>query len=286
MDRTEFLAPFERLLESACTPAVVRAIEAGSDAAALWDAVEASGFLDALVPEAQGGAGLALADIAPILIACGRFAVPLPVGDTIAARHLFAHRGGAPPSGPIRLTSGHAEAAAVGALPAVRAQDIRVDGDAPGLHLAALVRAAAIAGAAQWLLDASLAYANDRVQFGKPIGRQQALQQQLAVMAEQSVAARIAVEIACAAGLPLPLAPAATAKIVASAAAVPIAATAHAVHGAIGISAEHDLHLYTRRLLGWRMEHGSEGWWEARLGAERLAADARSVDWVRAAITG
>src|SRR5690606_8181191 len=139
------------------------------------------GFLDALVPEAQGGAGLALADMAPILIACGRFAVPLPVGDTIAARHLLALRGETPPPGPIRLTGGHAEAAAVGALPAARAQEIRVDGDTPSLHLAALVRAAAIAGGAQRLLDASLAYANERVQFGKPIGRQQALQQQLAV---------------------------------------------------------------------------------------------------------
>src|SRR3546814_1885956 len=92
-------------------------------------------------------------------------------------------------------------------------------------------------------------------------------------MAEQTVAARIVVEIACAAGLPLSLAPAATAKIVTSTAAPSIAATAHAVHGAIGISAEHDLHLYTRRLLAWRMEHGSEGWWEARLGTERLAAN-------------
>src|SRR3546814_10685119 len=77
-------------------------------------------------------------------------------------------------------------------------------------------------------------------------------------MAEQTVAARMAVELACAAGLPLALAPAATAKIVASAAAPTIAATAHAVHGAIGISAEHDLHLFTRRLHGWRMEHRSE----------------------------
>src|SRR3546814_8016040 len=104
MDRTELLAPFERLLESACTPAVVRAIEAGGDAATLWDAIEASGFLDALVPEAQGGAGLALADVAPILMACGRFAVPLPVGDTIAARYLFAQAGETPPPGPLLFT--------------------------------------------------------------------------------------------------------------------------------------------------------------------------------------
>src|SRR3546814_7193507 len=72
---------------------------------------------------------------------------------------------------------------------------------------------------------------------------------------------------------------------VASAAAPTIAATAHAVHGAIGISAEHDLHLFTRRLHGWRMEHGSEGYWEARLGRERLAAGGHSVDWVRNAMT-
>src|SRR3546814_11479431 len=112
MDRNELLAPFERLLETACPLATVRAIEGGGDAAGLWDAIEASGFLDALVPEAQGGAGLALADVAPILMACGRFAVPLPVGDTIAARYLFAQAGETPPPGPILVTSAQREAEA------------------------------------------------------------------------------------------------------------------------------------------------------------------------------
>jgi hypothetical protein len=151
-------------------------------------------------------------------------------------------------------------------------------------RLGALVRAAGIAGAATWLLDASAAYAGDRVQFGKPIGRQQALQQQLAVMAEQVTAARMAVELGCAGGMPLTLAPAATAKIVTSIAAPQVAAIAHAVHGAIGISAEHDLQLYTRRLHGWRVDHGAESYWEHRLGAERIRGGAeRSVDWIREA---
>src|SRR3546814_6984382 len=98
----------------------------------------------------------------PILMACGRFAVPLPVGDTIAARYLFAQAGETPPPGPILFTSAQGEAAAAGALPVVRAQEIRINGDAQRLHFAALVPAAAIAGAAQWLLDASLAYAGQR----------------------------------------------------------------------------------------------------------------------------
>ena len=319
MDRTELLAPFERLLETSCPPATVRAIERGEDASKLWDEIEASGFLDALVPETRGGAGLTLADIAPVLMACGRFAVPLPVGDTIAARFLFSQLGEVAPAGPISLASGHDDGAATGALPAPRAHRFRADGQTLSYHpidghgafrewhewpdgqaaalagvppaeacrlLGALVRAAAIAGAAQWLLDASLAYANDRVQFGKPIGRQQAIQQQLAVMAEHCVAAKMATELACAAGLPLTLPPVATAKAVASSAAPQIAATAHAVHGAIGISAEHDLHLFTQRLHGWRVEHGSEGYWEARLGAERLTMNAGSVDWIRSVIAG
>src|SRR3546814_7599451 len=42
MDRNELLAPFERLLETACPLATVRAIEGGGDAAGLWDAIEAS----------------------------------------------------------------------------------------------------------------------------------------------------------------------------------------------------------------------------------------------------
>ena len=41
------------------------------------------------------------------------------------------------------------------------------------------------------------AYANERIQFGKPIGKQQALQQQMAVMAEDMVACRIAAQLGC-----------------------------------------------------------------------------------------
>ena len=71
------------LLTDHCTPAVVRVIEAGQAHAPLWQQLEDSGFVDALVPESAGGAGLALADVYPVLELCGSFAVPVPLGETL-----------------------------------------------------------------------------------------------------------------------------------------------------------------------------------------------------------
>jgi acyl-CoA dehydrogenase len=44
------------------------------------------------------------------------------------------------------------------------------------------------------------------------------------------------------------------------------------VFGAIGVTEEHELHYYTRRLWQWRAEGGSEHWWSERLGRQVLAA--------------
>jgi alkylation response protein AidB-like acyl-CoA dehydrogenase len=125
-------------------------------------------------------------------------------------------------------------------------------------------------------------YAGQRSQFGKPIGRQQAVQQQLAVMAEQAVMARMAARIGCAGGFPPDPAAAATAKLVSSMAANEVGSIAHAVFGAIGLSAELDLHLYTRRLIEWRLADGSEGYWARMLGGERIRGCLSSLDALRA----
>ena len=309
----EFLEPFERMLESLSPPAAVRAIEAGASADALWGAIAESGFLDALVPEDRGGAGLSLSEICALWQALGRHAVPLPVGETMIARALL--RDG--PDGPIALATASAgetivafgqvadhvlvEAAGRLHLVEARGEPTGVFGStalrlgsiageavaaAPegGLRaIAAILRAALIAGAASRLTTMTAAYANERIQFGKPIGKQQALQQQMAVMAEDMVACRIAAQLGCAGGLPPSLAAAATAKSITSTAAARLAATAHAVHGAIGISEEYDLQLYTRRLHEWRLADGSESHWNRLLGAARLAHGGGSVDYVREA---
>ena len=242
----EFLDPFVRMLESVASPAQIRAIEAGAPIAPLVEAVEASGYLDALVPEAQGGAGLSLAECFHLFHALGQFLVPGQVAEAMIAR----------------------------AAAALSPED--------SLRIGAVVAAAAIAGAGDRVLAMTIDYANQRVQFGKPIAKQQAVQQQLAVMAEHVVMARIAGQIGCAHGLMPPLEIAAIAKQGASRAAVPIAAIAHAVHGAIGISEAHDLSLYTRRLHQWRSIHGSESYWAEQLGRARLTSPIlTTTDYIR-----
>ena len=243
----DFLDPFIKMLETIASPAHIRAIEAGAPAAPLVEAVEASGYLDALVAEAAGGAGLTCGEGFYLFHALGRFLVPLDVAETMITR-------------------------AVGQV-------------TPELHrrLGAVVAAAAIAGAADRVLAMTLDHAGQRVQFGKPIARQQAVQQQLAVMAEQVVMARIAAQIGCNHGLAPPTEIVAIAKQGASRAAIKIAAIAHAVHGAIGISEAHDLFLYTRRLNQWRSAHGTESYWAEQLGRRRLASPTLgSVDYIRA----
>jgi len=299
----ELIDPFARLIEDVCPPAVVRAIEDGDDWRQLWGAFADSGFLDALVDAEAGGAGLSLAEIAALIELLGRHAVPLPVGETMIARALLQRAGQEVPEGPIALvtTPSHTIGAQVAdhLLVATEGPSMLVstgilqspfgradlDGDPPVPDhaapatlrpIAAVLRAVLIAGAGARVLEQTVAYANERQQFGKPIGRQQAVQQQLAVLAEYSVSARMAARYGCRAGLAPDVKTAAAAKYCASAAAVEIAAIAHAVHGAIGISEEYDLQLLTRRLHAWRLADGSESYWAEQLGLATIVTPAAS----------
>lgn len=249
----EFAASLDRLLAIECPPAVVRAIEHGASADALWRALERSGYLDALVPEHRGGAGLGLTDAFDLIALQGRHAVPVPMAMTMAARAIGHERPDTLPR-----------------------------------ELAAVVTAAQIAGALERVLELSIAFANQRVQFGRPIGKFQAIQHQLAVMAEQVSAARLAAQIGCRgsdAGLVPDRLRAAVAKSRASEAAGIVAPMAHAIHGAIGITAELDLQLCTRRLHAWRLEHGSELAWNRVLGQAVLEADMPlTLDFMRSAL--
>lgn len=140
--------------------------------------------------------------------------------------------------------------------------------DAEGLRrLGAALRSMAIAGALERVLAMTVAYANERSQFGRPIGKFQAIQQTLAVLAGQAAAARaagdLAVESVIRGGDPLL---AAVAKIRSGEAAGAAAGIAHQVHGAMGFTHEHSLHLFTKRLWSWRDEFGNESEWSHRLG--------------------
>jgi alkylation response protein AidB-like acyl-CoA dehydrogenase len=112
-------------------------------------------------------------------------------------------------------------------------------GDArPWREVGAVLWSAMMAGAMTAVLERTLVYANERSQFGKSIGKFQAIQQQLSLMAEHVHAVHMAAEMAFAAGAPGAGAPlAALAKARASEAVSLVAATAHGVHGAMGTTA-------------------------------------------------
>lgn len=134
-------------------------------------------------------------------------------------------------------------------------------------ELGAMLRASQMAGALRRVLDLSLDYANTRQQFGRPIGRFQAVQQSLAQLAAEVAAAEVAAAAAWAARDNGTAAfEAAVAKIRTGEAARIGAAIAHQVHGAIGVTDEHMLHYATRRLWSWRQEFGTEAAWAERLG--------------------
>ena len=226
------------LLEAECPPALVRMYDAGGLQALLpqklGKALAESGFDQALLPEAQGGAGLNLSRAFPLFELCGRYLLPLPLPEQMLERAL---------------------------------------GSAPSLELTACLHAAQMAGALQKVLEMSLQYANDRQQFGRPLAKFQAIQHQLAVMAEQVMAARMAAQLGClTSNLQPALMNAAVAKARANEAAVEVAALAHSIFGAIGFTAEHDLQLYTRRLYAWRQSAGTESYWHEVLGQAVLQA--------------
>jgi alkylation response protein AidB-like acyl-CoA dehydrogenase len=72
-------------------------------------------------------------------------------------------------------------------------------------------------------------------------------------------------------------------KIIANAAVTLVAAGAHAAHGAIDITAEHNLSLYVRRLKRWQSSLGSTEYRAKHIGGAWLEyTTGTSVDFLRA----
>lgn len=155
----------------------------------------------------------------------------------------------------------------------------------PGLDYAslaargALARAALLTGALDKALALALQYANERKQFGRPIAKFQAIQQQLAIFAAEVAAAKAMVDQAAMLADRGESANAiAAAKTRAGQAAGVGARVAHQVHGAMGFTQEYPLHHATRRLWAWRDENGSERYWSLQLG-RNVAANGADHLW-------
>jgi acyl-CoA dehydrogenase len=308
-----------------------------------WRALSDAGLPLAWVPEQLGGSGATLADGLAVLSVAGRFAVAMPLAETMMAGWLLARAGLKAPDGtmtiaparpldriilgrdgiltgrvcgvPFASDAQHIAVLAEGesgtVVALVATKDCRIDqgktpaGDAsdvvtfdhvkPLRHapapagfdqtalmlMGSVIRSVQSAGTLEAILSLSVAYANERVAFERPIGKFQAVQQNLARLAGE-VAAALAVSGSAADTLAQHTAfddatflEAASAKIRCSEAATESAGIAHQVFGAIGFTQEHVLHRFTLRLLAWRDDFGNESYWAAELGkyVARLGAD-------------
>jgi len=145
----------------------------------------------------------------------------------------------------------------------------------------ALARATMMSGALERSMDLAVTYAQERQQFGRPISKFQAVQQNLAVLAGQTAAAVAAANLGIQAlGNPDPEHQEfliAVAKTRVGEAATLACEIAHQVHGAIGFTKEYSLQLSTRRLWSWREEFGGDPEWAAKVGAYACRRGADSL---------
>lgn len=149
-----------------------------------------------------------------------------------------------------------------------------------------LSRALLLAGAAESASTLTISYAAERRQFGRPVAAFQAVAQRMVRMASEAEAAMLAATVAAQRFAELGDGDGDAAATVALAgasvtrSAAEVAANAHQVHGAIGMTQEYPLHHFTRRMWAWSHEWGSERQWNARIGVSAAAAGAELL-WPR-----
>jgi acyl-CoA dehydrogenase len=125
----------------------------------------------------------------------------------------------------------------------------------------------------------SVEHTRQRVQFGRPLSAFQSVQQSLAGMAGEIERARAAAELAVAAAAehrfdsPHTDYAVTVAKVAVGRAVEPVISVAHQLHGAIGVTSEHPLWLFTLRAQSWTGDYGTTAHFARRLGRLVLGAE-------------
>lgn len=270
-EQLRFAASLHELLSGMDTPAVVRAWGAGQPEPGrkLWRRLGDLGVPALLVPERFGGLDATAVDLVVAFEVLGYHAVPGPIVESAAVApgmldderlaQLATGELLATVAAPLALDADVATLLGGGSVgervPSVDAARrlFRVTGATvleSALQPGVLAVSAQLLGLGRWLLDASVAHAKQRSQYGRVIGQFQAIKHLLADVATQLELARPLVH-----GAAVTLAPrdVSAAKVAAGAAAYLAARTALQVHGAVGYTAEHDLGLWftkVRALVG------------------------------------
>jgi alkylation response protein AidB-like acyl-CoA dehydrogenase len=305
-DQTALRDAARDLLDHHASPARVRAVvdAGGGTDPKLWAAMVEQGWTAITTAEADGGLGLSWVEAAILAEQVGSHVAPAPIVQhltslaSLADAELVAgERIGTvawsgrrevvpflPSSSVVVAVVGDELHALEGGGAAEPAMDVtrevawldpkpgtRIGGaDAVRRHLdvGATLLAAELLGAAQHMLDESVAYAKDRVQFDKPIGSFQAVKHRLADMLVDVEGMRSATYWAAwclAADHPDASVAASTAKSWCSDAATRVLGSALQVHGGIGFTWEHDTHLYLKRGQLDAMAFGDATWHRSRL---------------------
>jgi len=329
MDQEDIVAISDgltRILQDAPLEAVRGDPVRGSEAKDLWQELAANGFPLLGVSTEFGGLGASIADIVPLATIAGRFAVPLPLVDTMLANALLSMAGLEPSMdrvgfvedragtkmlvyadrverilwldgdrvklGEISPQSWEHVARAEDGLARIDPAALRIDSEAQAPKplsqdvwrgLGALMRAAAMSGAMQSVLELTLEHTSTREQFGRSLSKFQAIQHHLSDIASEAAAAAASVGLAADAiaadsGLGVEtLQDIAVAKSRCGTAAQTVSAASHQAHGAIGFTREYRLGEFTRRLWQWQDEFGAEAEWSRYLGTGLLQSNDPSL---------
>ncbi|GAB3489401.1 acyl-CoA dehydrogenase family protein [Amycolatopsis cihanbeyliensis] len=300
-EQKDFAASIGDFLSDVDTAAAARDWAAGDPGSGLtlWRGLAGIGITGLLVPERFDGLGADPVDLVVAFERLGYHAVPGPWVDTAAVLPMLLEdellAGVAagetlasvalPPHVPYALDADVAEAriAVAGtrlhafapgrALPSVdscrRLFEVR-EGEVLGAAVdpplafdaGVLATAAQLLGAGQWLLDAAVDYARQRRQYGREIGRYQAVKHLLADVVTRLELARPLVHAAAIAvrdGAPTRARDVSAAKVAAGEAAYLAARTGLQVHGAIGYTAEHELGLRLAKVRALVAAWGTRG---------------------------
>jgi alkylation response protein AidB-like acyl-CoA dehydrogenase len=289
-EQDELRASVRAVLERECTPAVVR--EGNFDA--LWKQMVALDWPALTIPEEHGGLGMTFVDLAVVLEELGRVVAGGPFFTTmtqlvpvlreagatdqlarvatgeltgaITVDGVVMHGGDAIalPSGEVQTGwSGTAIDTLDKTRPLFRVELASVTSDRV-IDEATAALAIEMVGTCQTIFDMTLEYAKQREQFGVPIGSFQAIKHKLVDMYVMLSRARACAYFAAAtiaeddSRRPIAVS---MAKAAAGDAARHICQEGIQIHGGIGYTWEHDLHLYVKRaktgevLLGTGRDH-------------------------------
>ncbi|SFS64158.1 acyl-CoA dehydrogenase family protein [Saccharopolyspora flava] len=277
----------------------------------LWQSLAELGVTGVTLPEERGGLGLGPVELTLCLQECGYAGLPGPVIESLAllpalvpdlaadaavrtavvAPHVpwaldadLADEVYACGPGSTRKLSGISVRRRESFDPARRLFEVSSTGGEEvagadferAFDLAVLGCAAYLLGLGHRMLDLATEHVTQRQQFGKPVGEFQAVKHHLAnALLKLEFARPLIRGAALSAGGPHGGRDASAAKLAAADAAHLTARTALQVHGAIGYTAEHDLHRHLTKTAALRQSWGTPTWHRRRI-ATSLATDPKT----------